>query len=951
MNKKILIVFSLILLFIAFSGVKNAKAEEIKPDLIVSSITENVADKSINVTLKNIGAADANLTNSVVWATYGLNNGAVEYDAFINAGFLGKAVLVPGEEYSVLFNKANYLLADINFNSGSTYLVKAYADVYNTVAETNENNNVLEKTVVVPSDAKSDLVISSIFANTTSQSISVTLTNTGTAAANISNSTVRVTYNKNGSANEYEALINAGFLGKTTLAAGEDYSIIFNKQNYLLDDINFQLSTSYTIDAYADYNNTVAESNENNNKLEVPYNGSDVVEHSSNFDVPTLVITPGTATITSENKGIIYWTTNVNANCGVDFSKNSDLSGIMSANGQLIQTGLPTNDGKFYFMAQLSNLTPNTDYYYYIICTTVNGQNATSEIKRLPKSSSVSIIISNLGVPTAAINSNSLTVNWITNVNTDSIVFYREYGQDSWSWQGTSDLSTNHSVNLVGLKPATTYFLYVNAKDANGNVVKSETSWGETAAASAAQNQVKITFPNGGENYQQGEYITIKWQGGKDVVQIGVASYDASFVNGQMNGTLLGWIDTHNYPDGQLVWNGKTICDAAMGSCFNLYPGNYKIIAVSKSTVGNLLLGNGVGGDTGNYDLSDNYFTISSATTNIPPAVTEPVLPAGQDLKSLISSTYGSNYLNHQITNPASVTSGLILFRVIRSCATGAPVDQNYPQLTSFGPGRLVQGHLQEVNLDTANYYNYTCNSRFQEQCIADGTFDSYYDEFCATGVVTASPVATVAAPVAATASIIAINDNASQLYSGSIDSLLAQLNEMKNTIAEQAAQIKYLQSLIKNVAAVPSSTLSNINNFITYGVDYNTVKLGAGQRAAVVNSFKSAFYRLPTTQTDFTDVVKIANGRWPGQTSASSIAWAQQQFQKVYLRASNMSNVNDNAAVTIMAYGLMQQAVNRNLKSETVSINTFENIFGRLPSSAQDWNTVAAIAYSGAIR
>jgi hypothetical protein len=57
------------------------------------------------------------------------------------------------------------------------------------------------------------------------------------------------------------------------------------------------------------------------------------------------------------------------------------------------------------------------------------------------------------------------------------------------------------------------------------------------------------------------------------------------------------------------------------------------------------------------------------------------------------------------------VTSTLL--RTVKSCATGQ-----------------ATGPLQRIDL-TTGYSNYTCASRYQEQCIDDGSFDSYYDERC----------------------------------------------------------------------------------------------------------------------------------------------------------------------------------------------------------------------------
>jgi hypothetical protein len=63
------------------------------------------------------------------------------------------------------------------------------------------------------------------------------------------------------------------------------------------------------------------------------------------------------------------------------------------------------------------------------------------------------------------------------------------------------------------------------------------------------------------------------------------------------------------------------------------------------------------------------------------------------------------------------------------------------------------------------------------------------------------------------------------------------------------------------------------------------------------------------------------------------------------------MDNAHDNAAVTVMAYGLRQKAENRNLNSEKSGIKTFKNIYGHTPSSTEDWNIMQAITYSGASR
>jgi hypothetical protein len=159
---------------------------------------------------------------------------------------------------------------------------------------------------------------------------------------------------------------------------------------------------------------------------------------------------------------------------------------------------------------------------------------------------------------------------------------------------------------------------------------------------------------------------------------------------------------------------------------------------------------------------------------------------------------------------------------------------------------------------------------------------------------------------------------------------------------------------LYSNLVARQASELSSgekysMAMFIHYGTQ-TTYRLGAGERAGVVNSYRSVFGRLPKTSAEWQDVIKIANGRWPYENNTDKETEAESnKFQKVYLRSADMNNPNDNAAVTIMTYGL--RPVDRNMDSERNGINIFRDIYGYDPTSAEDWDIVRAIAYSGAIR
>ncbi|MBU0722073.1 hypothetical protein KKA93_01280 [Patescibacteria group bacterium] len=198
---------------------------------------------------------------------------------------------------------------------------------------------------------------------------------------------------------------------------------------------------------------------------------------------------------------------------------------------------------------------------------------------------------------------------------------------------------------------------------------------------------------------------------------------------------------------------------------------------------------------------------------------------------------------------------------------------------------------------------------------------------------------------------VIDINTNTNLLYQGKLDTILTELKQLRDKVKEQATQIKYLEKLTTGVKELAENVKESINNFITYGVDENTKKLGAGERAAVMYSFKNAFNKLPETEQELADAIKIANGRWPELRNDNAEKKAKEQFQKIYKRIADMNNASDNAAITVMAYGLRQKADNRNLDSEKAGIKTFYNIYKHNPGTTEEWNIMQAITYSGASR
>lgn len=181
----------------------------------------------------------------------------------------------------------------------------------------------------------------------------------------------------------------------------------------------------------------------------------------------------------------------------------------------------------------------------------------------------------------------------------------------------------------------------------------------------------------------------------------------------------------------------------------------------------------------------------------------------------------------------------------------------------------------------------------------------------------------------------------------GNVDQLINFLKRSRKLEYENQG-LTIVKRALQNKLPAEDRIKDSFVNFVAYGTP-TTDKLGAGERAGVVNSYKEAFGSLPSSNQDWEDVIKIANGRWPSKASPQSESRAKLSFKSIYLREPNMKNANDNAAVTIMAYGLRSDS--RNFNSEKVAIKAYKKIFGHDPVTATAWDAVRAIAYSGAKR
>lgn len=133
--------------------------------------------------------------------------------------------------------------------------------------------------------------------------------------------------------------------------------------------------------------------------------------------------------------------------------------------------------------------------------------------------------------------------------------------------------------------------------------------------------------------------------------------------------------------------------------------------------------------------------------------------------------------------------------------------------------------------------------------------------------------------------------------------------------------------------------------DFVAVGTE-STIKLGAGERAGVLNSYKSAFGKSPQTQAEWADIIRISNNQLPLTVNPAAEEKAKREFKKVYQREAEIKSSNDQTAINMISYGLRPEK--RDLNSERAGIRVFTGIYNYLPVSALDWDTVRAIAYSG---
>jgi hypothetical protein len=134
------------------------------------------------------------------------------------------------------------------------------------------------------------------------------------------------------------------------------------------------------------------------------------------------------------------------------------------------------------------------------------------------------------------------------------------------------------------------------------------------------------------------------------------------------------------------------------------------------------------------------------------------------------------------------------------------------------------------------------------------------------------------------------------------------------------------------------------ITNFVTYGVSSETVKLGSGERRAVVRDY---FETVGRAEIVWEDIQRITTGQKPVNRNLGNeqakVGRVLENFIMMTGHAPNFEDPAEDIAWNTMMYRIRFP---RDLKKEGVGIGQFQKTYRRSPSSPLEWSIVRALGY-----
>ncbi|NTW22944.1 hypothetical protein HGA34_05425 [Candidatus Falkowbacteria bacterium] len=542
-----------------------------------------------------------------------------------------------------------------------------------------------------------------------------------------------------------------------------------------------------------------------------------------------------------------------------------------------------------------TGLTNGTTYNYQVLAYDTSGNESA-------KSATSSAATTDTQAPTvpaslvaSPISSSQINLSWATSTDNVAVTGYKVFRNNS---QIATTTATTY--NSTGLAASTTYNYQISAFDAAGNTsAKSATS---TATTTAADVQAPSVPSSLAATVISSSQINLSWATSTD--NVAVTGY-----NVYRNSTLIA------------STTGSTYSSTGLAAS-SLY--TYQVSA---------------------YDAAGNESaksTSTAATTQAAPsvggggggggAVTDTIAPAAP---RYVSTERKDGNIKLSWSNPADADLGEIVVIKRETEATSSA----YSIALTGGKITIVAtstAYSETDNDPTKKLFYYIYAKDKTGNISAALTMVVVPQNTSASGTTAPASASSTSAPAVTPASYEAsVQSEAAIVYGQTSPSKLSDI------------EISIYNRITKGESLTANARYS-IAYFINKGTA-STIKLGAGERAGAVSSYRKAFGHLPRTTEDWMDAIKIGNGRWTKEISAKAEKDATQIFKKIYGRTPDLKNARDDAAVKVMAYGLRPSTRNQN--SEKSAIKSFKAIFKKAPTLAADWDIVRAIAYSGAKR
>ena len=173
---------------------------------------------------------------------------------------------------------------------------------------------------------------------------------------------------------------------------------------------------------------------------------------------------------------------------------------------------------------------------------------------------------------------------------------------------------------------------------------------------------------------------------------------------------------------------------------------------------------------------------------------------------------------------------------------------------------------------------------------------------------------------------------------------LLVSLGEIQNKPDEALVTPQVTADAKEFALPLTASESLSIRNFVVYGISSATIKLGQGERRAVVRDYMETVHR-----GDFvwSDIERMTNGQIPLNRNLAlerqKVTIALPVFTKLFGHAPNFQSAQENLAWNTLMYRIR---FTRNLAKEQGGLNRFRSTFRRTPRTPFEWATVRVMGY-----